>query len=554
MVHLRNSSGRSEKQPGIRLALPVCQKEACCIRLRSGDLLELTTQWLRPGLRLMAANNVRSTEGALAERHKEGGDEMKQRGRMVLVNGNGFVPKPERVLVTTVCRDVYADRPDRERPSSIGPDGFQDGFGEYSTHLPETYKFFTQQPSYGVSFLGANVQGPTYLHYPNSTEIESHLATGRYDVIAISAYTWSLPWAMDLAKRAKEQFGVREAWLGCYAVMTDEQEMRKVFDRLFWGYSESTFNSAIGQSEIPVEDIVHPDLTTHAYFLGRRSVVGHMLFRRGCPNRCTYCADPVFSPGGEPNLSIDCVDAILDYYEDRGINSVYFSNQDTAMHTSFGQAVLESLHRRDMRFGMLTSFASLGADGADGIKRLHDNGLIFVLLGLESLNDSNLIKTHRKSRFKNMYETLKLLQQLKVMVTTTYMICFEDDTPVLIREAKKMMVNELGVSVCLFNITMPLPGTPMYWDYKKKGLIWDWDWTHWTGNYLVWKHPTISPGEAKELLGEMRGDVNNPEYNPNVADLWRARCEKEVPYDAGRSVLWQDKGDLGRQEQSFPLL
>ncbi len=479
---------------------------------------------------------------------------MEQRGRMVLLNGNGFAPKPDRVLVTTAPRDVYAQRCDVERPSSIGSDGFQDGFGEYSTHLPEAYKFFTHQPSYGVSFLEANVQGPKYLHYPYSMEIETQLATGHYDVIAISAYTWSLPWAIDLAKKPKEQFGVKEAWLGCYAVMTDEPKIKRVFDRLFWGYSESAFNLAIGKKAIPVGRLEHPDLTTEAFFLGRESVVGHVLFRRGCPNRCTYCADPVFSPGGESNLSIRAVDVILDYYQDHGIKSIYFSNQDTAMHSPFGQAVLESLNHRGIRFGMLTSFASLQGNTPDGIKKLHDKGLIFVLLGLESLNDSNLIKTHRKSRFRNMYSTLKLLQQLKIIVTTTYMICFEDDTPYLIREAKKMMVNELGVSVCLFNITMPLPGTSMYWDYKEKGLIWDYDWTHWTGNYLVWRHPTIAASEARELLGEMRSDVNNPEYNPNVASLWKARTEKEMAHVAGNVPVWKNKPDLGRQEQSISLL
>ena len=103
------------------------------------------------------------------------------------------------------------------------------------------------------------------------------------------------------------------------------------------------------------------------------------------------------------------------------------------------------------------------------------------------------------------------------------MIGFEDDVPETIRDAKRCMIDELGVTVSLFNITMPLPGTPMYWDYKRRNLITDWDWTRWTGNHLVWKHPVLSPREAEDLLAEMRSEVNSPVHNPQVSGLWQQR-------------------------------
>ena len=444
---------------------------------------------------------------------------MNQKGRIITMIDNGFVPQAERVLMTSVCRDVYHDTPDLTRPSSITSDGFQDGFGEYSTHLPDQYKFFTRQPDYGLSFLEHNVKGPRYLQYPRSVDLEKQLASGNFDVIGVSAYTWSLPWAIDLAQRAKRDYGFKEAWLGGYAVMTDEPKINQVFDRVFWGYSESNLNTALGRRPLPVESILHPDLTTKAYFLGRESTVGHILFRRGCPNSCTYCADPVFQPGGEGNLSFDNIDNILKHYHKKGIRSIYFSNQDTDLLGSTGERIVDSMYGKDMRFGMLTSFSALNRKGSDGIKSLYDKGLNFLLLGLESLNELNLQKTRRKAKYKEMYSVLKLLQKMNVIITTTYMLCFEDDTPQSIRDAKKMMIEELGVNVSLFNITMPLPGTPMYREYKDRGLIFDWNWTHWNGNYLIWQHPTRSKEEAMELLAEMRSEVNSPVYNPNTARL-----------------------------------
>jgi len=465
---------------------------------------------------------------------------MKQQQKVTYLSQSRFTPSPERVLVSTVCRDVYHDSRDHSKPSSITSNGFQNGFGEYSTHLPEEHKFFTNQPSYGLSFLEANVIGPTYLHYPESSELERQMASSKYEVLCLSAYTWSLPWAIETAIKAKNTYGFKEVWLGGYAVMTDEPLISKHFDRLFWGYSESSMNQAIGKEPIEIQDIRHPDLSTYAYFLGKESTIGHVLFQRGCSNKCTYCADPVFNPGGEPCLSFSEIERVLDHYKYKNIRSIYFSNQETKMHTVYARSIIDAMKKREMRFGMLTSFPALLAKGHDGIKELHDNGMNFLLLGLESLDESNLTKTNRRARSKMMYDTLKLLRDLKIILTTTYMICFEDDTVEKIKDAKNKMIHDLGVTVNLFNITMPLPGTPMYWEYKSKQLIFDWNWSRWTGNHLVWKHPTISPEQAVELLAELRAEVNSPVHNPNVRSIWQARQNSHnniYTHDYDNSIL-----------------
>lgn len=243
------------------------------------------------------------------------------------------------------------------------------------------------------------------------------------------------------------------------------------------------------------------------------------MFRRGCSNRCTYCADPVFAPGGDENLSINAIEQVLDFYLSKGIRSVYISNQDTHLLSGFGREVLEAIKKRKMNFGMLTSFQALNLRGEEGIKELRDNGLTFLLVGLESLNDKNLEKTKRRSRQAIMEKIIDLLRRLNIMITSTYMICFEDDTEKSIREAKRRII-DLGIVVCLFNITVPLPGTPMYYEYKEKKLITDWNWSRWSGNYLVWNHPSISAQKAQELLAEIRSEVNHPYYNGALKKLW----------------------------------
>ncbi|MCG8401007.1 MAG: radical SAM protein [Firmicutes bacterium] len=441
------------------------------------------------------------------------------KGQVVKLSSSSYVPEPDRVLITTAPRDIYEGSHDHKKLPVFTNDGFLDGFAEYTTDIPDIWKFHTRQRDYGFAFLEANVPGPTFLHYPFNETIIDHLESGQYDVLCISAFTWTLPWALGLARMAKSEYGIKEVWLGGYAVMTDEPLIKKVFDRLFWGYCESLLRQSIGISPTSNEEIKHPNLITEASWLGRNTKTGHLIFRRGCPNSCTYCADPVFQPGGDYPLSINAINQILDFYKWEGIRSVYVSNQETHMLNAFGKEVLYAIKSRGLNFGMLTSFKALAFRGEDGMKELRDSGLSFLLIGLESLSDKNLEKAKRKASQELMEKTLNLLRKLNISVTSTYMICFEDDTEESIRQSKKRII-DLGITVSLFNITVPLPGTPLYYSYKEKGFINDWNWSHWTGNHLVWKHPSIAPEVARELLAEMRGEVNHPHYNPTLKSEW----------------------------------
>lgn len=449
--------------------------------------------------------------------------------RVINIVENPYRPKPEEVLITTAPRDVYDDEPDINRLPVFTSDGYQNGFSEYTTELPPQYHISTMQPCYGLQFLRANVPGPTFLQYPTTSDLLAHLKTGNYKVLGISTYTWTLPWALKFAKLVKERYGIKECWLGSYGVMTEEPLIQKRFDRLFWGYSESSLREAMGLEPLCLNDLKHPDLTTRSNWLHTRRLIGHTIFQRGCSNRCVYCADPAFHPGGELCMSTQAIEDILDYYQSKGMRSVYFSNQDTRPFVKAGKEIFESVYKRGLRFGMMTSFMALTARGKDGIVELVDRGLTFLLVALESLNDATLDRVKRKSRRKLMEETLRVLYDLRVTVTSTYIICFEEDTADSIHEDMKKII-DMGVTFCLFNIYMPLPATPVYYDFKERGLLNDFNWTHWTGNHLVWKHPNLSPLTAREILAELRANVNHPNINTFNREEWESRRARPI-YD-----------------------
>lgn len=431
----------------------------------------------------------------------------------------GYTPQPEQVLLTTAPRDIYADEGYDGDIPCITADGRLDWFAHHPLAYPEEYQPSVKSRAYEIAFLQENVPGPTYLELPFQHEIEEKLASGDYTVLAITAYTWMVPWALKLAGRARREFGIREIWLGGYAVMTPEPRLRQVFDRLFWGYSEGLLREAIGLDGRKPSQIRHPLLLNESTYLAHKIKIGHLFWERGCTQRCRFCADPVFQPGGEQPLSLDAVRDVLKRYKSEGVVTVHLVNQDVRPFSRVGRQVIELLAEYSLPFTMMSSFLALTVKGDDGLKWLADKGLTMAQLGIESLDDTNLSKSLKTTNFDHIHRTVRAMDAAKIRLSSTYILGFEDDTPDSIRRAK-LRLGELGPIYTYFSILQPMPASPQYHDMLARGLINDWDFRRWTGGYLVWRHPVIRPDEARDLVREMDLAINTPQHNKRLEREW----------------------------------
>lgn len=441
-------------------------------------------------------------------------------GWVEYVNKTGYVPRPEEVLLTTAPRDIYVDEGYDGDIPCITEDGRLDWFAHHPLAYPEEYQPSVKSRSYEIAFLKENVPGPTYLELPMQEEIEQALRDGDFKVLAITAYTWMIPWALKLAEKARKEYGVREVWLGGYGIMTPEPRIRELFDRLFWGYAEGTFREAIGLSYMKPSEIRHPLLINESTYLAHKVKIGHLFWERGCTQRCTFCADPVFQPGGESAFSIESVREVLQRYKEEGVVTVHLVNQDVRPFKKIGRQVIELLHEFGLPFTMMTSFLAMTAGGDDGLKWLSDMGFTMAQLGVESLDDTNLSKAQKTTNYDHIQRTVQKMDDLRIRMSATYILGFEDDTPESIRRAKKLL-GDLGPIYTYFSVLQPMPGTPQYYDMKKRNLINDWNFRRWTGGYLVWKHPVIKPDEARELVREMDLAINTPLYNRRLQREWK---------------------------------
>jgi hypothetical protein len=454
------------------------------------------------------------------------GDARRQ-GRVRVIRSTGLVPRPEEVLVTTPPWDVY--RNDGYDVPCFTADHRLDWFATHPLDYPLVFHRSAMGRTPDLAFLAANVPGPTYLEVPDQQTILDHLASGKYEVLAISCYTWTVPWALALARRAKEEFGIRETWLGNYGVMTPEPRIEQWFDRLFAGYTEAAVREIFGMSRIGPSELVHPELELQSTHLRRTVKVGQVLSRRGSTRWCRSCADPSFQPGGEAALSLDAVRRTVERYRDHGCVSVQLLDQDAKPFSGPGRKLIRVLKDLDMPFSLAAGFPAIMAKAREGLEWLREMGCTMVQPEIESLEDAHPAHRPETTTVADVERSVALLEDVGIRLSATYAICFERDTADGIRRAQRRL-GDLGPLYTHFRIVQPPPGTAFYDDLLRRGLIADLDWRRWTSGYLVWRHPTIRPDEARELLLEMDHAVNTAFYNRNLRREWTSGQRAALPF------------------------
>jgi radical SAM superfamily enzyme YgiQ (UPF0313 family) len=340
------------------------------------------------------------------------------------------------------------------------------------------------------------IAGIDVLEYPTWEEYRNALRRG-YDVVGISFFTWTAPEAMAMAQEAK-RFGAGEVWGGNYGIMTPG--VKDHFDRVFSGNCEAEVSRMLTGSQ--PEAIRHPAIIGKASWAGFGENIGYLYTKRGCKSGCSFCPTPWFTAEDSPS-SISGTKEVLDAYASAQASPVIIFDETFLDNSELSERVMEELSRRHLRWVCLTR-----ADRIVGkVSALKKKGLHSAIIGVESVRDGNLNFVKKRVNSALVREVIDELRAHGCFPCGTYMLGFPDDTEESIRE-DILELSSWGFFLMQFTILTPYPGTPL-WSQLKDKII-DWDWRHYDSYNLVWDHPHLSPGKARDLLYHALRTVNRP--------------------------------------------
>lgn len=214
---------------------------------------------------------------------------------------------------------------------------------------------------------------------------------------------------------------------------------------------------------------------------------------RGCPHPCTYCQ---LNIKRMPYRMRPVEDVIRDL---KNTNGLPWFKRKMAM-------ILDSNLGSDLKYAksLLREVAKLkfwGIGAQFSIECLRNDEFVELLakancrmafLGMESLNTESLNSVSKKQNKVNEYkEAFNKLHRKGILTFTGLMFALEEDT-LEYYEKLPGMLDEVGCAVVLPSISIPLYGTPWYYQVLAEGRITDFDISHYEGDHVVFQHKYLT--------------------------------------------------------------
>lgn len=222
-----------------------------------------------------------------------------------------------------------------------------------------------------------------------------------------------------------------------------------------------------------------------------------LLASRGCPEFCTYCPHRIVAAYRTRSVGniVDELERLCDRHPRPYVifrDPLFSEQRDRCLH------LCEAIRSRGLT---LTFEAETRLDRLDTIllDRLHAAGLRAISFGVESADPATLRKSGRRPIPPAHQREIIVHCHKKGIVTAAFYVFgfLQDDWSSI--AATIEYATDLGSTFAQFKVLTPYPGTPMF--RQLEPLIVETDWEKFDGYTPTFRHPNLSAGELRYLLG-----------------------------------------------------
>ncbi len=354
------------------------------------------------------------------------------------------------------------------------------------------------------------------------------------DFIALSFMDYLSPHAYQVAERFRSMGKIIVG--GGKFASTHPDEVQPHFDSILVGeaqtiWAQMVYDMAGGKLKkrydaglIPsMENIPPPryDLVEKKYF---SPIVTEAT--RGCPHPCTYCQLNIVRT---PHRKRPIKDVIRDLTHTKGL-PWYKKKMAMLLDNNLGGDIK---YAKEL-LGEIAKIKFWGIGAQYSIECLRDDEFVDALanancrmsfLGMESLNEESLRDVQKKQNKTEEYkEYFDKLHKKGILTFTGLMFALDEDTKEYY-EALPKKLDEVGCSVILPSISIPLYGTPLYFKTKDEGRLIDENISHYEGDHVLFKHKHLSENEIYEVYRR----VNKIFYSwKNIFKRWFRFIRKQT--------------------------
>ncbi|MBW1877013.1 MAG: radical SAM protein [Deltaproteobacteria bacterium] len=437
-------------------------------------------------------------------------------------------------------------RPSVLLTSVFGPFGLDDAYGRKENVLELFHNQVTREQglfslrfnhqSFGLYLMAENIEAPTtVLDFPSQARFIRELRKG-YDYVGISFIVPNFAKAQRMAALVREHAPKSQIILGGHGTRIPRVETLIEHDHICRGEGVFWLRRLLGEDlDRPV---VHPVIASsfNKRMLGIPLAVDAavLLPGVGCPNQCRFCAtshffDKRYTPYFDTGRAL--FDICRKVEDQTGHTDFFVMDENFLKRPERARELLALMeeHDKTYRFGLFSSAETIRDVGVDFLARL---GVYFLWIGVESK-----VEVFEKNLGVDLGAMIRELKGNGISVLASGILFLEHHDLATIWEDIEY-VSSLGADFVQFMQLGPLPGTQLYREYDRKGMLRkDLPYEEWHGQHRIWfTHPNFTPAQTENLIRrafQYEYDTNGPSllrmFETTLLGL-RALADTRDPY------------------------
>ena len=314
------------------------------------------------------------------------------------------------------------------------------------------------------------------------TNVDSIEDIGEADVYAFSVVSSMYDNAVDLAKSIKTKYTTSKIIIGGVRVTLDPDNIDEIFDSKFIGESEKTIAEYIEDFKqdkckpeyrqitpidlnglFPARDTLEDSyIRTGSIFTGGKVYDDNgstaIMFSRGCPYHCTFCASPKVYAGVRFRDVDDIIDEVKLIKEEYGIRQFRVQDDTFTLKKSFLKELTDKLIPLDIYYRCSTRVNHVDDER---IKMLYDSGCREIGIGVEVAEDNALDKLDKGITVKAIEDAIKIIRKYPITIRCFFMIGLPFDSELTVKSNIEFIEKNDIKNVVVGNL-LPFKGTKMY--------------------------------------------------------------------------------------------
>jgi radical SAM superfamily enzyme YgiQ (UPF0313 family) len=194
---------------------------------------------------------------------------------------------------------------------------------------------------------------------------------------------------------------------------------------------------------------------------------------RGCPYPCEFCS---VSTANGTTMRFRPVDEVLSELRSLG-KLILFADDNVMIHRKYSGELFTRLAELDKHWIGQCSLAAVRK--LENVKLMADSGCKALFIGFESIDDETLAHTGKRQNRPAQYrEVLDMLHDHGISTWGSFVFGFDTDDPEVFDRTVEFGI-EMQLTMALYAILTPYPGTRLYRRLQAEGRLTDERW--WLG-------------------------------------------------------------------------